>query len=233
MSTEMAIQVSPEAESEDQMIANLRTVFEKACNSIVDATRLAREVGELRQSVSELKAELDRIIGRNKELDEQLLTIRRSRDAALNDLAFARRERDEAEAENAQLQRRIEELLLSREQDRSAFLAEIGQARESLKVAGTSIDFANEVKAKLGEDNAKLRDQLAAARRENEHISSQASAMGQEVASLRDANHRLGDERNEAEMAQLQSEENATKLQAKLDQIMALVCPKPVVNQSI
>lgn len=67
-------------ESED--MRTVRGVFDKALNAIVESTKLAGEVAELRESVRILKNDVDHVRELNSRLDEHLTIARRQRDEA-------------------------------------------------------------------------------------------------------------------------------------------------------
>lgn len=63
-------------------MSNIRQLFERAANSIVDASKLAAEVADLRRIVEETKREIETVRNNNKWLDEQLQETRKARDEA-------------------------------------------------------------------------------------------------------------------------------------------------------
>ena len=89
------------APSEEDM-TRVTEVFAKMRDTVIDASKLAGEVAELRNSVGALRNELETLRERNRWADEQITTIRMQRDEAMaqrsefsNDCAKARNERDE------------------------------------------------------------------------------------------------------------------------------------------
>ncbi len=91
-------------------VSKLREAFETARNAIVDGSELAKQVETLSQSVDSLQSkvasltrDLEYVHNRNRELDEQVVQVRRSRDEAIADAseqrtraAVAERDRDSA-----------------------------------------------------------------------------------------------------------------------------------------
>lgn len=74
------IQVTPvPTESEMQGFRNL---IDRALNAIVDASNLAKMVGELRANLDDLKHEIETVRKNNQWLDEQLVRVRGERDKA-------------------------------------------------------------------------------------------------------------------------------------------------------
>lgn len=67
-------------ESED--MRTVRGVFDKALNAIVESTKLAQEVADLRVSVKALKDDVDYLRETNSRIDEHLTIARRQRDEA-------------------------------------------------------------------------------------------------------------------------------------------------------
>jgi chromosome segregation ATPase len=67
---------------EPEGMSMVRQVFERASNAIVEASKLAKELEQIRQEVEQIKRDLDYMRARNKELDEMLATTRQQRDEA-------------------------------------------------------------------------------------------------------------------------------------------------------
>ena len=74
---------------DDAEMRKVAEVFDKARNAIIDSSRLAKEVAELRAVVESFKRDLEGLRERNATLDEAL--------------ANTRRQRDDAQTENVQL----------------------------------------------------------------------------------------------------------------------------------
>jgi chromosome segregation ATPase len=98
-------------------VAKLREAFDTARNALIDGSELAKQVAELRQSVSSLNSEvnelhrdLEYVRNRNKELDEQVTQVRQARDAAIGEAQRNDQRANQAEASLSDAQRRIEEL---------------------------------------------------------------------------------------------------------------------------
>lgn len=85
-----------EANQEDNEMARVTEVFDKARNAIIDASRLAKEVAALRETVETVKTDLQGLRERNAFLDDMLASVRRQRDEAETELAATKAQRDEA-----------------------------------------------------------------------------------------------------------------------------------------
>ncbi len=97
--------VVPTAE-ELPAVSKLREAFETARNAIVDGSELAKQVETLCLSVDSLQSkvasltwDLEYVRNRNRELDEQVVQVRRSRDEAIADASEQRSRADKAEAD--------------------------------------------------------------------------------------------------------------------------------------
>lgn len=67
--------------TEDQdAMGKIREIFDRGFNSILEASKLGKEVAELRAMVEELKAEVQRVRDQNRWLDEALQDVRAKRD---------------------------------------------------------------------------------------------------------------------------------------------------------
>lgn len=75
-----ATQVSPIVQEED--MSKIRELFERAANAIVQASELAKAVTALRADVDSMKTEVEHLRSQNRWLDEQLTSVRQSRDDA-------------------------------------------------------------------------------------------------------------------------------------------------------
>lgn len=79
MDTDTGIQVAPVTEAD---MANVRSVFERAANSIVQASELAKVVADLKVEVTGLKEDIEKVRRANQALDEALTNVRTQRDEA-------------------------------------------------------------------------------------------------------------------------------------------------------
>lgn len=88
------IQVAPIQETED--MSHVRSIFDRALNAIVQASELAIQVNELtatvatikadfEKTVNDLKIEVEHVRSQNRWLDEQLASVRKQRDEAINE----------------------------------------------------------------------------------------------------------------------------------------------------
>lgn len=85
MSNGTTATISPVVQ-EDEM-SKVRELFDRAANAIVQASELAKVVGDLRSEVDGLKRDVERMRNQNEMLDQALTTARQARDNALGKLA--------------------------------------------------------------------------------------------------------------------------------------------------
>lgn len=81
----------------------MHSIFARAADTIVEASRLAVEVRELSQTVNALKTEVEAFRSRNNWLDEQLTSTRTTRDEALAQVTQLKAQVGEIERENVRL----------------------------------------------------------------------------------------------------------------------------------
>jgi chromosome segregation ATPase len=129
-------------EQENPAVSKLREAFDTARNAIIEGSELAKQVTELQGIVNTLRSEttslqrdLEYIRNRNRELDEQVMQVRQSRDEAIQDASnqrarayTAEQERDSAREVLQHMDRRVETLeaqvaSVSRERDDAMVMA--------------------------------------------------------------------------------------------------------------
>lgn len=110
-----AVQVSPIVQESE--MSHVREIFDRAANAIIQSSELAVKVNELVKIVDDLRHEVETIRNQNRWLDEQLVSVRQSRDAALeelskvkNDLALSHSEHAKVDGENYNLRSQVEAL---------------------------------------------------------------------------------------------------------------------------
>ena len=86
--------------SEEDM-NKVRGIFEQGLNSILALSKIAVDLKDLQAQFSDLKAEMEFVRSRNRELDQALADVRTQRDTAI-------RERDEAKAELDTVRHQVE-----------------------------------------------------------------------------------------------------------------------------
>lgn len=89
---------------QEEDMAKVREVFQKALDAIIAATELSKQVQAMRGDVDKLRKDIEDTQARNIELDRMLSDTRRQRDEAEQALSQARKERDEATAKANNLQ---------------------------------------------------------------------------------------------------------------------------------
>lgn len=97
---------TPVTDQENPAVSKLREAFDTARNALIEGSELAKQVENLRFQVISLKESVDSLTGdlqyvrnRNKELDEQVTQVRRSRDEAMADASEQRSRAEKAEAD--------------------------------------------------------------------------------------------------------------------------------------
>ena len=105
--------------TEDEM-TQAANIFAKMRDAVIDASHLAGEVAELRKAVGDLRREVEVLRRDNHWLDEQLTTMRKSRDDAMAEAGDAKaklhevqRDRDQWSSNHA----RISDQLISMENE--------------------------------------------------------------------------------------------------------------------
>lgn len=83
---------APITQEEPEGMSMVRSVFERASNAIVEASRLSKEIAEIRTQLDAIKREVEEVQRRNRELDEMLTTTRQQRDEARGKLYDTERE---------------------------------------------------------------------------------------------------------------------------------------------
>lgn len=78
--------VAPMAPVQEHEMNQVRNVFERMADAVVQSTLLATEVRDLRQQVESLARDTEALRKRNTELDEILADVRRQRDEARSEL---------------------------------------------------------------------------------------------------------------------------------------------------
>lgn len=131
-------------------MSKVREVFDRAINAMVDSTKLAQEVAELRKVVADIKYDLEYVRNRNKELDEMLHTTREQRDTAQRELNETRDQLARAQVDFANSQQEIEhkareindlrEALERAKSERDAYGLEAMQAKEDLAKANDKLE---------------------------------------------------------------------------------------------
>lgn len=134
--------LSPNSQEPD--MTGVRAMFDKAINAMVDATKLAHEVGELRKQVFEINESLEYLRKRNAELDGLLHDVRRQRDEAQAEL-------NQVKSENRELHSQIEGLTSSRDSQERV----IAQLNDQLDHTSKDRDEYG-LKAMAAEDRANL-----------------------------------------------------------------------------
>lgn len=120
-------------------MAIVQKVFEKASNAIVDASRLAKEIEALRQSmietertfnvqVQQLRADMDELRSRNQWLDDQLATARASRDRAYDELSTTNAQLAHFKTVNAEAVEQLKRL----DNEREARIQEVRELQQAL-----------------------------------------------------------------------------------------------------
>lgn len=137
-------------------VSKLREAFDTARNAIIEGSALAVLVDELRRSVASLNSEvhllqrdLEYIRGRNKELDEQVMSVRQARDNALADASEQRQRADVAETDRDRMQRTINSL-------RDELGGRIEDTEQAKKERDDAMSMALEYESKLKAAEVKL-----------------------------------------------------------------------------
>ena len=135
---------------EPEDMGAVRSIFDRAANAIVEASRLSKEVAALRSEFDTLKWDMEYLRARNRELDEMLAQTRAQRDEALSQVHAFRNELVEAKSHNDSLtaaQASNEHSIASLEaelgqtrKDRDAYGMEAMQAKDELAKAKATID---------------------------------------------------------------------------------------------
>ncbi len=134
---------------EDQEMARVREIFERALNAIVSATQLAKEVDSLRGDVSSLRSEIDNVRAYNQRLDVELTATREQRDQALRDKSAAIGELNQARVELNQTQKDRDDWRVSHDT--------VAEVHESLKREHDNVQMQA---LELEEENKSLKAQL-------------------------------------------------------------------------
>lgn len=134
--------LSPNSQEPD--MTSVRELFDRAVNAMIDSTKLAKEVAELRHQVQDITDSLEYLRRKNTELDGMLGDVRRQRDEAQHDLATTK-------SENRELHSQIEGLTSSRDSQERV----IAQLNEELIHTRTDRDEYG-LKAIAAEDRANL-----------------------------------------------------------------------------
>lgn len=114
---------------EQEEISAIKRMFDRAANAIVDSSRLAKEVAELRAIVADLKDQVEKVRAHNEYLDEQITHLRTQRDEARDELYKVRRELTDTNHERDDL-RKVNE----------AAAAEITHLRDALREKSEAFD---------------------------------------------------------------------------------------------
>ncbi len=153
-----------------KLIEGFTAVFNRARDSIIDASRLAREVAEVRQELEAIKREMEELRRQNAALDDQL--------------AHVRQQRDEALAESGEWRRKHEELTRSHENFKATAEAQLVSANQTNE---TLQNAHNEVLQEL--DTARVRiaereRELDSAHQELERVKARSAKMEEQIKSL-------------------------------------------------
>lgn len=131
--------------TEDQdAMGKIREIFDRGFNSILEASKLGKEVAELRTMVEELKAEVQRVRDQNRWLDEALQDVRAKRDQLA-------RENEELRQQVATQQTTLEQAIKAN-QEHMAKIEAISQERDDAYANWQSTtETLDKTKHELGE----------------------------------------------------------------------------------
>ena len=93
-------------QQEDHEMTSIRQVFDKVLNTVADATRLAKDVEQLKVSVNELQSSVDGYRRKIADQDQQILHLRDQRDAATTENWQIKSDMANLKTRNAELESR-------------------------------------------------------------------------------------------------------------------------------
>ncbi len=151
-------QEQPMSETTQELpaVAKLREAFDTARNAIIDGSELAKQVAELSRTVSSLNSEvsllqrdLEYIRNRNKELDEQVTSVRQARDEAIEKAKSLQNELYDVDSRRTQAEARV--------QDQVQLIDTLHQRIDGLsEERDDAVNMALEYESKLKAAEAKL-----------------------------------------------------------------------------
>lgn len=127
----------------------VKDIFSRMADTIVQASNLNVEVGELRASVERLTQDVDRMVQRNRALDDALVTAQNERNQAREELKQTRDSLTNALSDRD----RVSDILLMRDERIQRLEGELNQAKRDRDDAA----FRNlEIEEKLKEVNERI-----------------------------------------------------------------------------
>lgn len=136
----MATQVSPVSEQEINMVHD---IFRRLADTVVNASKASGDIVAIRGELESLKLDIEYLRNRNRELDAEVVEVRRQRDEAI-------RERDEIKDAHSQEARNSEH-----------WISENNRLRRDLEQSQSDLVQARRDRDDYGLEAMDLRDKVA------------------------------------------------------------------------